>query len=67
MEFETMADEIVNVPGTPLLAMCQYRLGAMDLLSGKMANHPILRREAIEAVGGHDVTLKAGIDLDLAA
>ena len=41
------------------------RLGALDLLSGLMANHPVLRREAVEAVGGHDESLAAGIDLDL--
>ena len=30
MEFEAMADEIVNTPGTPLLAICQYRLSELD-------------------------------------
>ncbi len=30
LEFETMADEVVNVPGTPLLAICQYRLSELD-------------------------------------
>ncbi len=30
MEFEAKADEIINVPGIPLLAICQYRLGELD-------------------------------------
>lgn len=30
MEFEAMADEIINVPGTPLLAICQYRLSELE-------------------------------------
>ena len=29
LEFEAMADEVVNVPGTPLLAICQYRLSEL--------------------------------------
>jgi hypothetical protein len=30
LEFEAMADEVVNVPGTPLLAICQYRLSDLE-------------------------------------
>ncbi len=30
LEFEVMADEVVNVPGTPLLAICQYRLSDLE-------------------------------------
>jgi hypothetical protein len=30
LEFEAMADEVVNVPGTPLLAICQYRLSDIE-------------------------------------
>ena len=30
MEFESKADDLVNVPGVPLLAICQYRLGELD-------------------------------------
>ena len=30
LEFEAMADEIINVPGTPLLAVCQYRLSELE-------------------------------------
>lgn len=30
LEFEAMADEVVNVPGTPFLAICQYRLSDLE-------------------------------------
>lgn len=30
MEFETKADEIINVRGVPLLALCQYRLNEIE-------------------------------------
>ncbi len=30
MGFEAEADEVVNVPDVPLLAICQYRLGELD-------------------------------------
>ncbi len=30
LEFEAMADEVINVPGTPLLAVCQYRLSELE-------------------------------------
>ncbi|CAN5711483.1 hypothetical protein BH20ACT11_BH20ACT11_14090 [soil metagenome] len=30
MEFEEKADEIVNVAGTPLMAICQYRLSDLN-------------------------------------
>lgn len=30
MEFEEKADEIINMPGVPLLALCQYRLSDLD-------------------------------------
>ena len=48
MEFEEKADEIINVPGIPLLAICQYRLGELepeDSLS-------ILERHPLTLVGG---------------
>ncbi len=48
MEFETMADEIVNVPGTPLLAMCQYRLSELD----PEDSLEILERHPLTLVGG---------------
>lgn len=30
MEFEALADEIINNPGVPLVAICQYRLSELD-------------------------------------
>lgn len=30
MEFETLADEVINNPGVPLLAICQYRLTELE-------------------------------------
>lgn len=43
MEFEAKADEIVNVPGVPLLAICQYRLGELDPQDslGILERHPL--------------------------
>lgn len=43
MEFEEMADEIINVPGTPLLAICQYRLSELEPEDsiGILARHPL--------------------------
>lgn len=37
----------------------------LDLLNGMMVNTPLIRREALAAVGGHDATLPGSIDLDL--
>lgn len=48
MEFETMADEIVNVPGVPLLALCQYRLSDLD------------PEDSIEILERHPMTLVGG-------
>lgn len=57
----------IDAEGRPIYEQSHLppRLDALDLLDGKMVNHPVIRRDAIEAVGGHDVTLRAGIDLDL--
>lgn len=43
MEFETKADEIINVPGVPLLALCQYRLAEVDPEDtiGILERHPL--------------------------
>ena len=43
LEFEAMADEVVNVPGTPLLAICQYRLSELDPEDslGILERHPL--------------------------
>ena len=48
MEFEAMADEIVNTPGTPLLAICQYRLSELD----PEDSLEILERHPLTLVGG---------------
>lgn len=48
MEFETKADEIINVPGMPLLAICQYRLGELD----PEDSLSILERHLLTLVGG---------------
>lgn len=48
MEFEAKADEIVNVPGVPLLAICQYRLGDLD----PEDSLAILERHPLTLVGG---------------
>ncbi len=48
MEFEAMADEIVSVPGTPLLAMCQYRLSELE----PEDSLEILERHPLTLVGG---------------
>lgn len=42
MEFEAKADDLVNVPGVPLLAICQYRLGDLDPEDSLaiLENHP---------------------------
>ena len=48
MEFETMADEIVNVPGTPLLALCQYKLSELD------------PEDSLEILERHPLTLGGG-------
>lgn len=49
MEFEALADEIVNTPGIPLLAVCQYRLSELD------PEDPleILERHPFTLVGGN--------------
>ncbi len=43
MEFEAKADEVINVPGVPLLAICQYRLGELDPEDslGILEHHPL--------------------------
>ena len=43
LEFEAMADEVVNVPGAPLLAICQYRLSELDPEDslGILERHPL--------------------------
>ena len=51
MEFETMADEVVNVPGVPLLALCQYRLSDLD----PEDSIEILERHPMTLVGGRVV------------
>ena len=48
MEFESKADELVNVPGVPLLAICQYRLGDLD----PEDSLAILQRHPLTLVGG---------------
>ena len=48
MEFESKADELVNVPGVPLLAICQYRLGDLD----PEDSLAILERHPLTLVGG---------------
>lgn len=48
MEFEAKADEIVNVPGVPLLAICQYRLSDLD----PEDSIEILERHPLTLVGG---------------
>lgn len=48
MEFETKADEIVNVRGVPLLAICQYRLADLD----PEDSLAILERHPLTLVGG---------------
>ncbi|MDQ3387609.1 MAG: MEDS domain-containing protein [Actinomycetota bacterium] len=49
MEFEALADEIVNNPGTPLLAVCQYRLSELD----PEDSLEILERHPFTLVGGN--------------
>lgn len=48
MEFESKADDLVNVPGVPLLAICQYRLGDLD----PEDSLAILERHPLTLVGG---------------
>jgi hypothetical protein len=48
MEFETKADEVVNVPGVPLLAVCQYHLSEVDT------------EETMEILNRHPLTLIGG-------
>lgn len=48
MEFEAKADEVINVPGVPLLALCQYRLSEVtpeDVME-------ILKRHPLTLIGG---------------
>ena len=51
MEFESKADELVNVPGVPLLAICQYRLSDLD----PEDSLAILQRHPLTLVGGRVV------------
>lgn len=55
MEFESKADELVNVPGVPLLAICQYRLGELD----PEDSLAILQRHPLTLVGGRVVENEA--------
>ncbi|QIN77356.1 hypothetical protein GBA65_01205 [Rubrobacter marinus] len=48
MEFESKADDLVNVPGVPLLAICQYRLADLD----PEDSLAILERHPLTLVGG---------------
>lgn len=48
MEFEAKADEIINTPGVPLLALCQYRLSDLD------------PEDSIEILERHPMTLVGG-------
>ena len=48
MEFEAMADEVINNPGVPLLAVCQYRLSELD----PEDSLEILERHPLTLVGG---------------
>ena len=51
MEFESKADDLVNVPGVPLLAICQYRLSDLD----PEDSLAILQRHPLTLVGGRVV------------
>ena len=51
MEFESKADDLVNVPGVPLLAICQYRLSDLD----PEDSLAILRRHPLTLVGSRVV------------
>jgi hypothetical protein len=48
LEFEAKADEIVNVPGVPLLALCQYRLSETE----PEDTMEIMERHPLTLVGG---------------
>ncbi len=48
MEFEAKADEIINVPGVPLLALCQYQLREVD----PEDTMEILERHPLTLIGG---------------
>lgn len=48
MEFEAKADEVINVPGVPLLALCQYRLSEVD----PEDTMDILERHPLTLIGG---------------
>ena len=48
MEFEEKADEIVNVEGVPLMAICQYRLSELDAEE----TMDILERHPLSLIGG---------------
>jgi len=48
MEFEEKADEVVNAPGVPLMAICQYRLGDID----PEETLEILERHPLTLIGG---------------
>ena len=51
MEFESKADDLVNVPGVPLLAICQYRLSDLD----PEDSLAILQSHPLTLVGGRVV------------
>ena len=57
MEFEAKADELVNVPGVPLLAICQYRLGDLD----PEDSLAILERHPLTLIGGRVHQIEAYI------
>ncbi len=48
MEFEAKADEVINVPGVPLLALCQYQLREVD----PEDTMEILERHPLTLIGG---------------
>ncbi len=48
MEFEAKADKVINVPGVPLLALCQYRLSEVD----PEDTMEILERHPLSVIGG---------------
>lgn len=48
MEFEEKADEIVNAPGVPLMAICQYRLSELE----PEDTLEILERHPLTLIGG---------------
>lgn len=48
LEFEALADEVVNSPGVPLIAICQYQLSELD----PEDTIDIMERHPLTLVGG---------------